>query len=111
LLNSTSQPVCLCLPTQTGIYCQTLIDPCISGPCFNNGTCLSNSARTSYTCTCPILYTGARCENLVSPCLPNRCIYGTCYTLINGSYYCACAPNYTGLICDHPIDQCTLLPW
>ncbi|CAF0850468.1 unnamed protein product [Adineta steineri] len=110
LLDSLFQPTCVCPPTQTGIFCQMTVEPCVSGPCYNNGTCLSNSLRTNYTCTCPVLYTGARCENLVNPCLPNRCIFGTCFTLANGTYYCACMPNYTGLICDHPIDQCSLLP-
>ncbi|CAF3707629.1 unnamed protein product [Rotaria sordida] len=110
LLNSTYQPICICPPTQTGLYCLETINPCSSRPCYNNGTCISNSAQTNYTCICPVLYTGDRCENLINPCLPNHCIFGTCYSLNNGTYYCACAANYTGLICDHPIDQCSLLP-
>ncbi|CAM4752695.1 unnamed protein product [Rotaria magnacalcarata] len=110
LLNSLYQPTCICPPTQTGLYCLTTIDPCLSGPCYNNGTCISNSAKTTYTCACSILYTGSRCESLANPCLPSPCLFGTCYSLNNGSYYCACIAYYTGLICDHPIDQCALLP-
>ncbi|CAF4549618.1 unnamed protein product [Rotaria sp. Silwood1] len=110
LLDSSYQPTCICPPTQTGLYCLITIDPCSSGPCYNNAICISNSAQTSYTCTCPALYTGSRCESLINSCLPNRCIFGTCYSLNNGTYYCACTAYYTGLICDHPIDQCSLLP-
>ncbi len=35
----------------TGVDCQTVIPPCASNPCSNNGTCVSNN--NSYSCVCP----------------------------------------------------------
>lgn len=38
------------------------MDPCLSNPCFSNGTCHSLLSSKNYTCKCHEQYTGERCE-------------------------------------------------
>lgn len=46
---------CICSIGYTGVNCQSMIsslNPCLSNPCGNNGTC-SPSSNFSYSCLCP----------------------------------------------------------
>ncbi|CAH1777875.1 unnamed protein product, partial [Owenia fusiformis] len=51
---------CCCHDHYTGVLCETIIDYCISRPCFNGGTCHPEKGR--FTCQCLPQYTGTYCE-------------------------------------------------
>lgn len=51
----------------TGALCEinnlvalSLADICVSMPCMNSGTCISDGSK--YTCKCPTGFTGPSCE-------------------------------------------------
>ncbi|CAF5128336.1 unnamed protein product, partial [Rotaria magnacalcarata] len=68
---------CYCSPGLTGENCLIQIDHCLSRPCYNNGTCLSQ--LNSFTCQCPTSYKGIYCQNLIDRCEKNPCLNnGTC---------------------------------
>jgi len=58
---------CSCPDGFTGLTtrytCDTKVDLCYSGPCLNNGTCVSTEESTR--CLCPPGFTGAACEHLI----------------------------------------------
>lgn len=80
-LNNNVAYHCQCPAGYSGQRCGTLIEfsfktklfqidlfhlkeiqnPCISGPCLNGGTCISNNAG-GYDCACKNPFYGARCE-------------------------------------------------
>ncbi|CAF3641598.1 unnamed protein product [Rotaria sordida] len=96
-INSTNYR-CYCPPGLTGENCLIQIDYCLSRPCYNNGTCLSQ--LNTYTCQCPINYKGIYCQNLINHCENNPCLNnGTCQKY-NGKYKCNCLSNYTGKHCE-----------
>ena len=44
--------ICSVLAGYTGDRCDTMINLCESGPCYNGGTC--NKELNGYRCTCPV---------------------------------------------------------
>ncbi|XP_072181950.1 uncharacterized protein [Diadema setosum] len=49
-----------------GSYCEA-VNPCLSEPCQNGGTCNPSADDTSYSCTCPTSYTGINCNTEIIP--------------------------------------------
>ncbi|CAF3431133.1 unnamed protein product [Rotaria socialis] len=89
---------CYCSPGLTGENCLTQIDHCLSRPCYNNGTCLSQ--LNSFTCQCPTSYKGIYCQNLIDRCENNPCLNnGTCQRF-KEKYKCNCLSSYTGKNCE-----------
>ncbi|XP_061523757.1 cadherin EGF LAG seven-pass G-type receptor 1 isoform X2 [Phycodurus eques] len=85
---------CRCPVGFTGDYCQTEIDLCYSGPCENNGRCLSREG--GYTCECLEDFTGEHCEvNTASDrCVPGVCKNGgECVNGLAGGFTCRCLPG------------------
>ena len=39
-----------------------VIDPCLSQPCLNNGSCVLNNNGSDFTCNCQPQYFGATCQ-------------------------------------------------
>ncbi|KAL4624920.1 cadherin EGF LAG seven-pass G-type receptor 1 [Arapaima gigas] len=82
---------CRCPPGFTGDYCETEIDLCYSGPCRNNGKCLSREG--GYTCECLEDFTGEHCEvdARSGRCVPGVCKNGgKCVDLLVGGFMCQC---------------------
>ncbi|XP_022810021.1 protein jagged-1-like, partial [Stylophora pistillata] len=46
----------------------SIMSPCISWPCQNNGTCAAQYEKNSYVCVCGKGYTGKHCEMDVDKC-------------------------------------------
>ena len=69
-LNGTTYQ-CQCPPGWTGLNCTTIINPCISSPCLNNGQCIT--LGNQYICICPPGFNGTRCESVINPCGSNPC--------------------------------------
>lgn len=110
LLRADGTAVCYCNSQWTGAACDTLISPCVSQPCLNNGVCYS--VGLNYTCICRQGYSGSRCE-IVLPtlCTLNCANNGTCS--IRGQdnkQICICPAGYTGTLCEVPMSPCVPSP-
>lgn len=105
---------CCCEMGFTGPACETVLSPCDSRPCVNNGTCVDDP-YVGYRCECIGPFYGDNCEMMVvtlsvcdsSPCLNN----GTCVD-VNTSYTCQCPGGYSGEHCEYhrecrPMHNCS----
>uniref|UniRef100_A0AAX7SX28 Slit homolog 3 (Drosophila) n=1 Tax=Astatotilapia calliptera TaxID=8154 RepID=A0AAX7SX28_ASTCA len=82
--------------------------PCLSAPCQNNGTCVSNAAG-SYHCTCPYGFKGQDCEIPINACISFPCSNGgTCHIHPGHEdhFSCACPPGFEGQHCEINPDDC-----
>ena len=88
---------CSCPEGTTGLQCGELVDKCLSNPCQNSGTCITEAQ--GYSCTCPYPWAGLNCEIDTDPCLPNPCLaMGTCQvdsTRPRG-FRCFCPEGFIG---------------
>ncbi|CAF2376052.1 unnamed protein product [Rotaria sp. Silwood2] len=101
---------CHCVSDYQGKNCEeTIVKPCLTNSCLNNGTCILKSDN-DFQCKCSYGYTGKKCEIKINACYSNPCHYGTCHEIPNGFYYCLCASGYTGFNCQIEINQCDSLP-
>ena len=110
---------------------EKFVDPCISSPCYNGGTCYPIKKRsetvkdeyvfTNFTCICPDNFKGDFCEVPNDPCSSNPCQNrGKCTLVKNknrnndgksmSEYQCNCYPAYTGRHCESYLDQCESSP-
>ncbi|CAF3534312.1 unnamed protein product [Adineta steineri] len=97
-INSTDYR-CYCPPGLTGQNCLVQIDYCLSQPCYNNGTCLSQ--LNTFTCRCQSNYKGIYCQTLIDSCENNPCLNnGICRRNNRTKYQCQCPSNYTGRHCE-----------
>ncbi|XP_044515776.1 slit homolog 3 protein [Gracilinanus agilis] len=83
-------------------------DPCLSGPCKNNGTCSKDPVEL-YRCSCPYGYKGRDCNMPINTCIQNPCQHGgTCHlseTNRNG-FSCSCPLGFEGERCEINPDDC-----
>ncbi|XP_027697489.1 slit homolog 3 protein [Vombatus ursinus] len=83
-------------------------NPCLSGPCKNNGTC-SPDPMELYRCSCPYGYKGRDCNMPINTCIQNPCQHGgTCHlseTNRNG-FSCSCPLGFEGERCEINPDDC-----
>ncbi|XP_078343113.1 uncharacterized protein LOC144628876 isoform X2 [Oculina patagonica] len=85
-------------------------DACLSNPCLNGGTCISNYTSGTFTCNCPSEYFGETCA-LVNQCLHVPCLNGgSCSTLNDWPHFeCTCPSGYIGFNCGTQLaDPCLL---
>ncbi|XP_015205363.2 slit homolog 3 protein isoform X1 [Lepisosteus oculatus] len=82
--------------------------PCLSTPCQNNGTCVSD-VTGFYRCTCPYGYKGQNCETPINACISSPCASGGTCHLQPGredQFSCACPPGFEGERCEVNPDDC-----
>ncbi|ESP03822.1 hypothetical protein LOTGIDRAFT_230169 [Lottia gigantea] len=99
---------CQCRPGYTGLYCETLINNCLSQPCYYNTQCTNFPGR--FDCACPTGLSGDRCEFNINDCGPTTCQNGgVCEDGIN-DYICHCLQGYSGKNCQIQDPVCTTRP-
>ncbi|XP_066278538.1 fibropellin-1-like isoform X2 [Branchiostoma lanceolatum] len=90
--------LCRCDPGWTGKTCETNIDECASGPCWNRGTCVDEV--NGFSCLCPPGIVGDTCEIDIDECASRPCWSGgTCVDKVNG-FSCLCPPRMAGGTCE-----------
>ncbi|GAB1602870.1 uncharacterized protein LOC115212292 isoform X2, partial [Argonauta hians] len=103
--------LCYCSPGYTGKNCSIVIDPCLTKPCYHNGTCLATKDG-KYECKCPSDFFGDNCENNTNHCNVESCKNnGVCHNLYN-SFECICPSRsqYSGKFCNETTDLCFSTP-
>ncbi|CAL8333965.1 unnamed protein product [Lota lota] len=106
LLTTPSKKFTCTGPVDVGI--QAKCDPCLSGPCQNDGTC-SNDPVHFHRCTCPYGFKGQNCEEPIHACISNPCQNaGTCHLKEGeeGNFWCVCPEGFEGDMCEINIDDC-----
>lgn len=96
---------CNCPTGFTGTNCDVNINnQCITGYCFNSGTC--NIVNGLPTCTCSPIFTGSRCEQAINVCFNSDgspvCLNSASCTvnLQTPPYYqCTCVNGFFGSNC------------
>eukprot|EP00057_Strongylocentrotus_purpuratus_P010037 XP_011664511.1 PREDICTED: fibropellin-1-like [Strongylocentrotus purpuratus] len=77
--------------------CAVQLNPCLSDPCLNQGTCVNRV--TSFECACAVGFIGIRCETNINECASIPCANGgSCRDGIN-QYVCSCTTNFQGPRC------------
>ncbi|XP_061685781.1 slit homolog 1 protein-like isoform X1 [Syngnathoides biaculeatus] len=104
---SPSQPyTCTCSHGFTGQHCESPADACVSNPCVNGGTCLSDEQTSGFSCACALGFHGVYCEVNADDCQDHGCESGaTCVDGV-GNYTCVCPPGRDGLFCQEELDVC-----
>ena len=76
------------------VIVNTVINPCDSSPCFNDGSC-TPVGQFDFICQCVAGYTGPTCEvNIDDCCVSATCPNNSmCVDRID-SYECVCNPNF-----------------
>uniref|UniRef100_A0A668AAY8 Slit homolog 1 protein n=1 Tax=Myripristis murdjan TaxID=586833 RepID=A0A668AAY8_9TELE len=105
--HSTELYTCTCKPGFTGKHCETPVDACVSNPCTNGGTCLSDEQTGGFSCACAFGFHGSFCEVNVDDCQDHGCENGATCVDGAGNYTCLCPPFYTGLLCEEEEDVCS----
>ncbi|CAF0734205.1 unnamed protein product [Brachionus calyciflorus] len=102
---------CECNENYTGSSCEVNTLPCFSNPCRNNGSCINNLKKRTYTCECfkpvkeIILFYGQNCELKKDICENETCSNnGKCYDIENKGL-CKCFSNYYGGKCEHESNE------
>lgn len=99
---------CKCAAGFYGWRCKNQVDPCSSGPCFNDGVCQANGNQ--FTCNCSKEFEGRFCELSVSKCRLGYCQNNAnCIELFNGEVQCSCSPGFKGEHCEIKHDECSEL--
>ncbi|XP_036359320.1 uncharacterized protein LOC115212292 isoform X2 [Octopus sinensis] len=102
---------CDCFPGYKGENCSVSIDPCISDPCYHNGTC-QFTKDGNYTCFCDPNFVGRNCETNINHCKVDSCKNnGTCQNLYS-TFRCLCPSwnQYTGDFCNETTSPCSSSP-
>ncbi|XP_022805597.1 scavenger receptor cysteine-rich type 1 protein M130-like [Stylophora pistillata] len=76
----------------------SIMSPCISWPCQNNGKCAAQYEKNSYVCVCGKGYTGKHCEMDVDECSSSISVCDLNANCQNtkGSFRCQCVSGFAG---------------
>lgn len=90
--------ICECQPSFSGVYCESLNDPCTQKNCFNGAVC--NEIGDEAFCECLPGYEGDSCERQIPLdfCASSPCINATCVN-IEDDYECVCEEGVIGKRC------------
>ena len=103
--NTTNDYSCECIATYAGKSCEKKNDNCLSGPCNNNGTCISG---LGWTCQCTTGWQGDTCSQEVDECASSPCQnLGSCTDHFDG-FSCHCLASFAGDLCQTPLTTCVL---
>uniref|UniRef100_A0A674EYA6 Delta-like protein n=1 Tax=Salmo trutta TaxID=8032 RepID=A0A674EYA6_SALTR len=95
---------CACPDGYSGINCEKAEHACLSGPCFNGGSCVETSQ--GFECQCGPGWSGPSCSINVDECFPNPCGHGgTCQDQVNG-FKCTCPFQWSGKTCLIDANEC-----
>uniref|UniRef100_A0A8C4Q5R5 Uncharacterized protein n=1 Tax=Eptatretus burgeri TaxID=7764 RepID=A0A8C4Q5R5_EPTBU len=100
--------VCECPEGFQGIFCESNIDECTSGPCHNGATCIDDIG--TYHCTCGRGFEGFACEMDINECLENPCANDGLCENQPGNFFCHCSSGFSGPTCASHIDHCEISP-
>ncbi|XP_061535182.1 slit homolog 2 protein isoform X4 [Phycodurus eques] len=106
LLTTPSKKFTCTGPVDIGIRAKC--EPCLSGPCENDGTCFDDPVRY-YRCTCPYGFKGQNCEEPIHACISDPCQNGGTCHLKEGqgpTFWCVCPEGFEGDSCEFNIDDC-----
>lgn len=94
--------VCHCPNMRTGVYCDIVVEFCVSDPCQNTGVCQQDESEDRYRCLCPPATSGYNCEEFIDSCASQPCQYeGTCLTVgFDAVYWCECPFGQAGTNCN-----------
>ncbi|XP_033126861.1 fibropellin-1-like [Anneissia japonica] len=108
-------PICRCQEGYSGSLCELeYTDPCLSTPCLNNGSCITDVTNfyVSYKCECLNGFYGVHCEESICRDMP--CSNGgTCQSSGVYTSECICPDGFTGSFCEinlYPVDPCQSSP-
>ena len=94
-------------------YKCNIVDPCITSPCANGGTCYSmpnGDTPYSYCTNCNAGYIGSACE-IVDHCYFDApCRNGGSCTPTDSGFVCTCAAGYGGATCSDIVNACVTHP-
>ncbi|XP_078347641.1 uncharacterized protein LOC144632787 [Oculina patagonica] len=95
---------------EEGVTFSMLLKGCLVTGCLNDGSCVSNEKKQTYSCVCKKPWTGVKCEVQMDivDCASQLCKNnGTCTDQVNG-YNCSCAPGFNGTQCEREVGMpCT----
>lgn len=95
---------CTCPEGFSGSKCEIVVNPCVTAPCANGGTCMETQGH--FMCICPGGWTGNTCSINIDECTSSPCLNGgTCVDEIN-SFECLCPPNWEGDHCQYDTNEC-----
>ncbi|XP_046687565.1 protein jagged-1b isoform X1 [Homalodisca vitripennis] len=99
---------CGCPEGFSGLNCEVVDNPCVTGPCANGGVC--KETGSTFYCACASGWAGPTCHDNVDECASAPCQNGgTCVDLVDG-YRCVCPPNWHGTACQYDVDECVTEP-
>lgn len=92
---------CVCASGWAGERCETVIDPCLSSPCWHGVCAKLPGTKASIVCDCYPGWTGEFCNiSPDDPCHSYPCLNGGKCTTLNKDFNCLCQGDYTGKICN-----------
>ncbi|XP_046552994.1 sushi, von Willebrand factor type A, EGF and pentraxin domain-containing protein 1-like isoform X1 [Haliotis rubra] len=93
---------CNCQGGFAGVYCDILIDLCLTFPCQNSRKC--RTFQNDFECDCLPGYVGKQCSFEIDECASSPCQNGgTCFDRVNG-YYCNCPGGFIGDHCQGEVN-------
>ncbi|RZF46822.1 hypothetical protein LSTR_LSTR008054 [Laodelphax striatellus] len=100
--------LCNCPEGFSGLNCEIVDNPCVTGPCANGGACLETAGQ--FHCVCAAGWTGSTCRINIDECQSSPCQNGgTCIDLVNG-YSCSCTSAWEGPNCQFDANECLNSP-
>ncbi|KAK2171958.1 hypothetical protein NP493_1012g00004 [Ridgeia piscesae] len=83
------------------------VDPCLSNPCGDGGTCVNRG--DFYTCICKWGHKCPHCQDRPNLCNNDPCKNGGKCSGGPHSYKCTCKRGYTGVNCERHVRRCDIV--